>query len=99
MLIKKVDDICLQALQRRFGHLLDVLWTAVQTSLLAILDAESKLRRDHYMLAKWRERLPDKFFIPERAVHFSGIEKRNAAFDGSADQRNSGFVVHRPAVA
>ena len=47
----------------------NVLRTAVQTSLLAVFDVESKLRRDHDILAKRRERFANKFFIRERAVH------------------------------
>src|ERR1051325_9456122 len=99
MLVEQVDHLCFEPLQRSLSNFLDVLWTAVQPSLLGIFDVESELRRDHNILAKGRQRFADKFFIPERAIDFSGIKECHATLNGSTDQGDTFSLVNGAAVA
>jgi hypothetical protein len=60
------------------------IWTAIQPSLLAAF--EPKLRRDHDVFAKWRERFTDKFFIREWTINLRSIKERDSALDSLANQ-------------
>ncbi len=91
MLIEEIDAIGLEPLQRRVGHLADVRRPAVQPGLLAILELEAELRRDHDLIAHRRERFADELFVRERTVHFGRVEERDAAVDGRADDRDAVF--------
>ena len=37
---------------------------------------------NHHLLTKGSEGFSNKFFVCERTINFSGIEKRNTVFDG-----------------
>src|ERR1700730_13298775 len=72
VLIEQIDPIGLESSQRRVGHLADVRGSAVQPSLLAPLELEAKLSRNHRVIANRAEGLPDELFIHERPVGFVG---------------------------
>src|SRR2546423_1659152 len=82
MLIKEIDAIGPESLERSLGNLLDVLGPAIQSNLLAVLDLETKLRCDDDLIAEWSQRFTYKLFISERPVHFSRVKERHTAFDG-----------------
>ena len=72
---------------------------AVQTSLLAALELEPELGRDHHLIAHRGQRFADELFVRERPVRFGGIEERDAAVDGRTDQCDALLPVGRRAVA
>ena len=51
---------------------------AVEAGLLAVLELEAELRRDHHLIAHGLERFADELFVRERPVRFGGIEERHA---------------------
>ena len=85
VLIKQIDDIGLEPLERAFGNLLDVFWPTIEGSPLAPvvgIGSKAELGCYDYPVAEWSKRFADKFFVGERTVHFSGVEEGDAAFDG-----------------
>ena len=99
MLVKQTHNLRLDALQRCLSDLLDVLWTAVHPGLLAVLNMESKLRWDHHLFAKWRQRFADEFFVRKRALDLRRIEESDAALGRVADELDRFGLAERPAVA
>ncbi len=91
MLIEKIDDVGLEALERCLGDFFDVIGAAVCAHTLSRsrVDLESELGRDDHLFADRNQRFANEFFIHIRAVNFSGVEKRNAEFDRLADERNA----------
>ena len=79
----------MRSVLRRFsdglGDLADVRRPAVEAGLLAVLELESELGGDHDLIANRRERFADEFFVRERPVRFGGVEERDAAINGRAD--------------
>src|SRR4029450_2986761 len=73
----------------------DVRATPILPCLLAAFDPETKLCRDDDAIANRRERLADELFIGKGTVDFGGVEKRDAAIDGVADELNSRLRVDR----
>src|ERR1700676_1054126 len=63
VLIEQIDSIGLESSQRRVGHLADVRGAAVQPSLLASLELEAKLGRNHHSIANRADGLPEELFI------------------------------------
>ena len=87
MLIEQIDGIGLESLKRRFGDLLDVLRPAIRADLPPVgTKFETEFGGYHYLIAKWSERFAQKFFVCERAVRFSSVEERYAAFYGGPNQ-------------
>ena len=89
VLIQKIEPIGLQSGQRSVGDLPDVRGTAVEPRLLAALELETKLGRNHHLIANRAEGLADEYFIRERSVGFGGIEERDATVNRRADDRNA----------
>ena len=58
---------------------------------------EAELRGDHDLVADGGERLADELFVGERAVDLGGVEERDAAFDGGAEEREHLLSVAGPA--
>ena len=62
---------------------------AVQTRALLArvgVDVQAELGGDHHLVADRGERLADELLVRERAVDLGGVEERDAALDGCADQ-------------
>ena len=91
MLIQQIDPIGLESGQRGVGDLPDVRGPAVEPRLLAALELEAKLGRNHHLIANRAERFPDELFIRERPVGFGGIEERDATVNRRADGRDGFF--------
>jgi hypothetical protein len=88
VLVEQVNDIGLESLQRSLSHFFDVLRPAIQIRPARAsrgIGCEAKLRGDHNLLAQRRQCLTHEFFVNEGAIHFGGIEERDAAFHGSPD--------------
>ena len=82
MLIKQIDGIDFEPLERALCDLLDVLRPAVQawTPLHAAgielrVEVESEFRGDHDLPAERGEGFADEFLVRERTVDLGGIEK------------------------
>ena len=76
---------------------LDVLGPAVQArAACRRVELEAELGGDHHLVAERRERFADQLLVRERAVDLGGVEERDAALDGRADQRDHLLLVGRP---
>src|SRR6476661_95330 len=73
--------------------------SAVQPGLLAALEREAKLGRNHHLIANRAEGIPDKLFIREWPVAFGGVEERDSPVNGRADDRDAFFAAGSRAVA
>ena len=83
----------LEPLQRRVGHLLDVLGAAVETRCFAVgVKVEAELGGDHHLVAYRREGFAHKFFVRERAVDFGGVEEGDSEVDGGPDNARSSLA-------
>src|SRR5437870_10092775 len=99
MLIIEIHDVCPETLQRSLDALLDALGAAVLDLLPAGITSDPELRGDHHLSAHRRQRLADELFVGVRTVNFGGIEECDAAFDGSADERDHRLFVRWETVA
>src|SRR5438270_806237 len=95
VLVKQIDDVGLQPLERVFGDLLDVLWTTVQPSLLsgARIEFEPELGGDLYLVTHWSQRFAYEFLISKRTVDFSSVEEGYAAVHGGPDEGDHLLLV------
>ena len=89
MLIKQIDDVRPESLERSVGDLLDVLRPTVEADLLAFrTNLETEFGGDHHALTKRSKRFAHEFFIRKWTIHFSSIEKCDPEFDRLPKQRN-----------
>src|SRR6266568_6116568 len=87
MLVVEVDPIGLEAPERTFDRLTDVLRPAVEPAPLAgRRDVEAELRGDDDLIAKRRCGLAEDLFAEERAVDLGGVEERDPARMGRPDE-------------
>jgi hypothetical protein len=96
VLIEQINDINLKPLERSLGDILDVRWPTIQTlpaGTSVRIKFESELRCYHHSPAERSEGFAHKFFICERAVNFSGVEERDAAFHGCPKNRRHLLLV------
>src|ERR1039457_1148700 len=85
MLVVEIDDVGLQALERAFHGLLDVLRLTVHRLRAATsieVDIESELGSDGHFSAEVLKGLTHKLFVVERAVDLGRIKEGDAAFNG-----------------
>ena len=99
MLIKQIDSIGLETLERGLCNLADVRGTAVKACLLAILELEAELGRNHHLITDRPQRLAHHFFVRVRSVRFGCIEERDAAFDCGTNNRERLFAAPGRAIA
>src|SRR5437879_4985691 len=66
VLIEEIDAIRLEPFERCLGNLPDVCGPAVQARLLAVLELEPELRRNHHAIAHRRERFADELLVRVR---------------------------------
>ena len=87
MLIKQVDDINFEALERGFGNLPDVLGSAIHPAP-PLFAKESWLVTEHggynNMLAQRSKGFAHKFFVRKRAIHFSRVKECDTTLNSSA---------------
>src|SRR5258705_3521677 len=91
MLVEKVDGIGLQALERPFDDLLDMLGAAVGRRPLAIvarIRLEPELCSDDHIFAERRKSFAHDFFIDKGAVHFGSVEEGYAPLGSRSDEFN-----------
>src|SRR5438128_12035211 len=86
VLIKQIDGIDLEALERCIRDLLDMLWAAVEawrslhpSGIELRIKIKPEFCCNHNLSAKGSEGFAYKFFICEWAVHFGSVEERDAA--------------------
>src|SRR5476651_1423953 len=84
VLIKKIDDIGLQALERLLGDLSDPFRAAIE-SLRTIPILETKLGRDDHFVSEGRDRLADDLFVFS-AVGLRSIEEGDSLVIRSTDE-------------
>ena len=101
-LVKQVDDLDAQSLQRGIADLLDMLGAAVQASLPSRfgieafaggINGEAELRRDHHLVADGLKCLANNLLVGERSVDLRRIEEGDAAIHGLANERNALFLA------
>ena len=63
------------------------------------IEVEPELGGDHHLLAERGERFAHELLVRERAVDLGGVEERDAALDGRAEQGDHLLLVRRRAVA
>ena len=77
----------------------NVVRAAVEWGLLVLrsirVNVEPKFSGNHHVFAQRGKCFADEFFIGEPSVNFCGVEKRDSAFDGRANQRNHFLFVFR----
>ena len=97
MLIKQINHIASQTLQRCVGDLPDALRAAIHAlSWISFLEAE--LGRYDNRFAERLDRFTNKFLIGEWAVRLSRIEESDSAVEGRSDQRNRLLLISGRAV-
>ena len=95
VLVEQVDGVGAEPAQRAVDRLADVLGSAGQPGLATLLvEREAELRGDDDLVAHGREGLADELLVDVRAVDLGGVEERDPAVDGGAQQ-----VDHLAAVA
>src|SRR5207244_5876444 len=97
--IEEIDNIDPESLERRLGHLLDVLRPTVQSALFAAIELEPELGGDHNLPAEGSEGFAHQLLVREGAVNFGGVEDRDATLHSLADQGDPVLFVHGRAVA
>jgi len=88
VLIKQIDDVGLQPLERCLGDFFNVCRPAVQPCLLPRfrIQLEPELCGNRHLLPKRSERLANQFLVGERTVNLRCVEQRHAGFHCSPDQ-------------
>src|SRR5678815_1845558 len=99
MLVKQVNRLDFEPLERGFDNLFDVLGPAVQIALLATLTIESELSGDDHLTAERREGFADEFLVRERAIRLSGVEESDTLFDRRPNQGDHLLFFSSRAVA
>ncbi len=85
VLIKQVDPIGSEPLERSIGNLPDTFRPAVHPRQgVPILEAE--LGGNHHAIPDGGERLAHQFLVGERTIRFGGIEEGHAALERIADE-------------
>jgi len=102
VLIKQIEGLNLESLERSLGDLLDVLWTAIQTCPAGTsirIGLEPELGGDHHLSAERRKRFTKEFFVGEGTVDFSRIEEGDASVNRRVKKRDHLLLVANRAVA
>ena len=89
VLVKEIDDAGLEALQRAFNNLLDMVGAAVGCCPFAAavrVGFKAELGGDDDLIAERRESLTDEFLIDVWAVDFGRIEESDAAFNSGSNE-------------
>jgi hypothetical protein len=101
VLVEDVNAVGVQALQRCFSDLLDMLGAAVHTlpSRTAIrVEVEAELGGDHDLFANWGERLAKQPLIGERPIHFGRVKESDATIHGGVEERDHLLLVLRRSI-
>ena len=98
MLVKQIDPIGPEPLQRRVGDVADMRRTAVEPAILP-----SSMWKPNFVAMTTRSRTgssasPTSSSFVIRAVHFRGIEERHTGVDRGANDRDPVLVGQRRSV-
>lgn len=86
MLVKHINVVGSQTVQRGVDDVPDVCGAAVETDCFAVaVDLEPKFGGYQNVITDWLERLSDVFLVDVGAVSIGGVEKGDAAFGGGPD--------------
>jgi hypothetical protein len=99
VLVEQVNGLDLEPFEGGFDDLPDVLGLAVEAALLTGVAVETELRRNYDFVTERGEGLADKFLVDKGAVDFSGVEERDALFDGRADDGDHLLFIPGGAIA
>ena len=98
MLIKQIDHIGPESLERGFSNLFDAFGAAIQIAPPRFdfgSGFETELGGYDHLLAKRSERFTDEFFVRVRTINFGGVKKCDAAFNGRPNQCDHLLFVAR----
>ena len=95
VLIKQVDIIGTQALQRGIADSADVFRAAVHAGHLAVLQLETKLGRDDHLLAQRLQGLTQQQLVGIGPIDLGCIEERNTTLHGGAQQFDHRLLIWR----
>lgn len=100
VLVKEIDVVGLQSLERAFDNLADVLGAAVESARAAAIgiDVKAKLRGNDNMSAHCGKRLTQQRLIGEGAIELRRIEERDTQIDCGTYQRQTRLLLHGTAV-
>ena len=98
VLVKEVDPVGAQALQRGLGDRPDVFGAAVD-ALRRVAAEEPELGGDHDFIAERGDGLAEQLLVGALAIGFGRVEKGDATLERAANQREAGLLVGRGAVA
>lgn len=87
MLVVEIDVVGLQALERLFDNLFDVLRAAVQAD--GAVNGKTEFTRNRHLVAKRLKRFAHQFFVGIGAVHLRRVEKSDAVFKRRAKRLNA----------
>ncbi len=102
VLVEKVDGVYLQPVQHRINDFSDVVGQAVQPAAAPPgfrVDVKAEFRRDDHLIANWRERFANEFFVCERAVCLSGMEKGHTTLERSPKGSHAVLRGHRRTIS
>ena len=100
VLVKQVDDLDVEPLERGFCDLPDMLGAAAQARLPTIgVDQKSELGGNHHPVTDRRERFPDKNLVRISPVDLGGVEERDAQIDCRPDHRDHLTLICGRAIA
>ena len=92
VLVKQIDGVHPQPLERGLGDALDLLWPAVQAHRRArplfTIMFEPKLGGNHHLPAKRLQRFAHQFLVGKRPVHFGRVEECDPALNRRAQKRD-----------
>ena len=84
VLIKQIDGLNPESLERVLGDPFDMLWTAVQPAQILSFDRvqiEAELGGDHHFSLERLDPLAHQFFVGEWTIDFSGVEEGDATLN------------------
>jgi hypothetical protein len=91
VLVKQIDDLDLESLERGLGDLCDMLRAAIHAP--TGIQFESELGGDYHLVTEGRESFAHELFVREGTIDFSRIEKGHPSFDCGPQKRDHLLLV------
>src|SRR5260370_26028789 len=97
VLIKKVNVIGLESLERAFYGLTDILRPAscFGADLLSVLETKTKFGADDHLVAPALERPAEQFLVGEGTIALGRVEEGASDLDGTVKCRDRFFLIRR----
>jgi hypothetical protein len=100
VLVKQIDGLDPQALERCLGHPPDLVWAAVQANAgmwpRDRVVFEPELGGNHHLPAIRLQRFTHQFLVGKRPVHYRGVEEGHAAVDCRMQESDHFLLIGRP---